>query len=262
MFLSSSRFGFRETPRESSLIFFIDHKQAMSEDYDYYTGTGGARRNGKRDAALGAMINITASNLLRRMRWYVDEPPTQARIADFENTFAGGAAECPEFIPLDLYEYELCSGKIYLMLPVLDPVTANCDIVFYEEVQVGGRGSVRLCDVLEAIWKFYNLTDPSDDLVDTLTTILQNKPGPAPVPGAAAAADPARLAIKKFVLGVRMCAKVPMIELLGDTVRFGGLTPWGDGTYFVRLVADDRNNEGRFTDKAARYAGVPLVPFC
>jgi hypothetical protein len=213
----------------------------MSEDFDLYSGTSRNLYGGQRSKGLNncSLLDINASTLLSQVIWYVDEPPTKARIDDLGFGHAGLdkkiADNCPLYISKQMYNYPLCSGKITLMAPVIDPLRSSCDIIFYEELTVSpkGRGPVKFADIFEALYNFYNTFDPSEDLMDTLTTLITNG-GAAFKKGDRDDIDIFNKA-KRAVQGVRMNLQVPQVDLLGTTRRFLGLIAWGDGTFFVKL---------------------------
>jgi len=207
----------------------------MSEDFDIYNGLS------RRELAGGGkgctLLPITATSLLRQIKWHVDEAPTKARLDDLA---AAAPNRCPSYVPRALYEYELCPGEMNLMLPVLDPKGRQCDVIFYEVVTVKGEGrKVRIADVLEAIWNFYNLEDPSPSVVGTLVSLGQNG-------GNLAGVNAPPGAVQKLIDTVRALRgnlKVPQVELLGRTRRFAGLLPWGDGKFFVKLEEEARGRD-------------------
>lgn len=234
----------------------------MSEDFDLYSGESRSLYGGKnQNKSLNdcRLLDITASSLLSQVIWHVDEAPTKARINDLELASPiplGYGDACPAYISKELYNYPLCSGRIKLMAPVIDPLKRQCDIIFYEEITVtpkNNRGPVKFSDVFEALYKFYNLYDPSDDLVDTLTTLIQNGGASLGPEGLGTLKESA----KRAVQGVRMNLQVPQVELLGTSRLFAGLIAWGDGSFFVKLKDEGKERKTARTKFEAASAEPP-----
>ena len=137
--------------------------------------------------------------------------------------------DCPPYLPKEIYNYHLASGKVTLLAPVIDPTSKGCDIVFYEELVINSPYNVKLSDLLMKIWTFYNMEDPSEDLSETLLTLVQNG-------GSSGLAGGLRRAASNTVKGVKMNMKVPQTALLAGCTLFKGLTPVEDGVYYIKLA--------------------------
>ena len=209
-----------------------------SEDSDFIDAYSHPVSGGKKASTKQCRMNINALVMLKKIKWNVRSSPFHARLNLFNPT-TGGAAKA-NFMSRNTFEAPLCYGKITLMAPVVDPKTDNCDIVFFEEIVIN-RSTVRVCDVLSAIWKFYNDTEPSKDLIETLTSLLANR------------TPPGRLGptYEQVVTAYTQNLVVPQGALLTESVFFNGLIPWDDGTYYVNIV----------DEKAARDAGVTPPDF-
>lgn len=186
-----------------------------SEDSDFIDAYSGGNKSAKNTCRM----NVQALVILKKLKWSIKTSPFSAQLQLFPS-----AAAKHTFMSRATYEYPLCSGKITLMAPVVDPKNSNCDIVFFEEIVIN-RSSVRLCDVLSAIWKFYNDTEPSKDLIETLTSLLSNRTSPPPEPKHS-----------DVVTAYTQNLVVPQGALLEKSFYFNGLIPWDDGTYYINLV--------------------------
>ena len=200
-----------------------------SEDSDFidaYTRpVSGGKKKGSSQAC---RMNVQALVLLKKLKWDVRTAPFRAQLSLYE-----GSEFCGGYMSRNTFDYPLCSGKITLMAPVIDPSAKTCEIVFFEEIVVN-RATVRLSDVISAIWKFYCDTEPSKDLIETLTSLLANNAVGVPK------------SHSTVVTAYTQNLVVPQAALLGGTVYFNGLIPWDDGTYYVNLV----------NFEAAKKAGV------
>ena len=193
-----------------------------SEDSDFIDAYARPVSGGKKKASQACRMNVQALVMLKKLKWDVRTAPFQAELSLYD-----GANACGGYMSRNTFEYPLCGGKVTLMAPVIDPNGANCEIVFFEEIVIN-RASVRLCDVITAIWQFYSNTEPSKDLIETLTSLLAN--------GAAGMTRDVANKHSEIVTAYTQNLVVPQSALLKETVYFNGLIPWDDGTYYVNLV--------------------------
>lgn len=208
----------------------------MSEESEFYNGLVQNLAGGQKRKTPGSgRLDIHALGLLRKVKWDIKEPPTAARADIFPYfdpiTYRADPThrdDCPNYLPKEIYNYHLASGKITLLAPVIDPTSDGCDIVFYEELVINSPYNVKLSDLLMKIWTFYNMEDPSEDLSETLLTMVQNG-------GNAGLAAGLRQKASDTVKGVKMNMKVPQTTLLNGCTKFKGLTPVEDGVYYIKL---------------------------
>ena len=103
-----------------------------SEDSDFIDAYTPSVSGGKKKQTRQACrMNVQALVLLKKLKWNVKSSPYKAELRLFDNTDPK-TRDCGNYMSKNLFEHPLCSGKVTLMAPVIDPSGGTCEIVFFE----------------------------------------------------------------------------------------------------------------------------------
>lgn len=215
----------------------------MSDDSDFYVRpdkVGGLNLRssftfGRPSKLRAHRLDIHSLDTLSKITWDTKEIPFKAKLKLPVTTSSARLDSSEIGMTKNLWEHELCTGKLSLMVPCVNPVPTPNALVFYDVIDVlptkiedPERGvtlkaAVRVKDLLQTIWDYYWRNETDGELIDSVHELFETD--------RSALGGIAKDVVDKWTKSII----VPRGDLLGKATIFDGIVPTEDGQYFLNL---------------------------